>query len=229
MNDLDELLHEDGRAWQAPPVASPDLDAALARSAVRRSRILAGTALVTVVALAAGGAVFARSGTAIPATPAPLGTPSAQLPSSTPPPPSPTPPERPTTEPSDPAVGRSLHQPPTRQELAEVVRDTAIQLGIPAKVDAVQTNLAQAAAALYSTVPTGRYSVNTSVWLVQVQGEFSCGPCTPTQTGPEAGVGVLTLVLDAGDLQRILLGMGDTRQDMADLGTVVSLDPEADR
>jgi hypothetical protein len=116
---------------------------------------------------------------------------------------------------------------PTRQDLAEVVRDTAVQMGIPAKVEAVRTTWLRAQEFLPASA-TGTPG-DTEVWLVQVQGEFSCGPCTPPpEEWPEPGVGVLTLVLDAHDLHRYLLEMGDVTRRLANLGKVVELDPEAE-
>lgn len=227
MNDLEKLLSEDGRTWQAPPAAGPDLAGALARSAARRSRLGAGATLVVLVALATGGALFLRGGPGIPATPVPMSTPTASTR------PSPTgeatapPSAAPSEWATDPAVGRDLHEPPTKQELAEVVHDTAVQRGIPVKVDAVRTTLDDATSLMQ--VKVGGWAPTTQVWLVEVRGEFSCGPCTPTQTGPEAGVGVLTMALKATDLQQIALTMGDEAHDLSTLGTVVRLDPEAAR
>lgn len=224
MKDLDELLTDDGRAWQAPPAADPDLTAALARSAARRGRVGAGATLVVLVALAAGGALFFK-GAPIPATPAPMATQTTPItPAQTP---DVTAPPSPAPTADDPAVGRSLHTPPTRQELADVVHDNAVRRGIPAKVGAVQTTLKDATTLI--GIEVGGWPASTPVWLVQVRGEFSCGPCTPVQSGPEAGVGVLTLVLKTTDLQQVALTMGDATHDLATLGDVVTLDPDAAR
>lgn len=70
----DQLLREDGRTWQAPPVAPPDLQAALVRSRERRSRLASGGVLVALVALAAG-AVLMRPTGIVPAVPAQTPTP----------------------------------------------------------------------------------------------------------------------------------------------------------
>lgn len=225
MNDLDELLHEDGRAWRQPDVAGPDLHTALTRAQRRRSRVASATALVALVAVAAGGAILiSRPGNPMPAVPDPVATPSASAPTRSPDP-THTPSE---AGPSDPATARPPFQgEPTIQDLAEVVRDTAVQMGIPAKVEAVRTTWLQAQEFLPAS-GTGTPG-ETEVWLVQVQGEFSCGPCTPPQEWPEPGVGVLTLVLDAQDLHRHLLDMGDVTRPLTNLGKVTKLDPEARR
>ena len=221
MNDFDELLRADGRAWRTPDVAAPDLHAALQRDQQRRIRTVAVTALVALVA-AGGALLISRPGTPVPAIPDPYATPSAA--------PTRSPGSPPTSPlgPSDPATARPPFEgEPTRQDLAEVVRDSAVQMGIPAKVEAVRTTWLQAQEFLPAS--GSGLSGDTEVWLVQVQGEFSCGPCTtPPQEWPEPGVGVLTLVLDAHDLHRHLLDMGDATRPLANLGEVIELDPEAD-
>lgn len=72
----DQLLRQDGGSWQAPPVAPPDLDRALARSRERRTRLASAAALVAVVAVAAGVAML-RPANLIPAVPAETPTPTA--------------------------------------------------------------------------------------------------------------------------------------------------------
>lgn len=224
MSDLDELLRTDGDAWRAPDVPPPDLHTALKRASRRRARVAFATALVALVAVATSAILINRPATPVPAVPDPWATPSASAPTRSPDP-SPTPSD---AGPSDPATARPPFEgEPTLQDLAEVARDNAVQMGIPAKVEAVRTTWLQAQEFL-PAAGTGTPG-NTEVWLVQVQGEFSCGPCTPPpEEWPEPGVSVLTLVLDAQDLHRYLLDMGDVTRPLANLGKVIELDPEAD-
>lgn len=223
MSDLDELLRTDGDAWRAPEVPPPNLHAALKRASQRRARVAFAIAAVALVAVATSAILVNRPTTPVPAVPDPLATTTASAPTRSPEP-TPTSPPGPT----DPATARPPFEgEPTRQDLAEVVRDTAVQMGIPAKVEAVRTTWLRAQEFLPASA-TGTPG-DTEVWLVQVQGEFSCGPCTPPpEEWPEPGVGVLTLVLDAHDLHRYLLEMGDVTRPLANLGKVVELDPEAE-
>ncbi len=74
----DQLLREDGGAWQAPPVAPPDLGRALARSRERRTRLGSGALLVGLVAVAAGAVLF-RPANLLPAVPAETPTPTPSV------------------------------------------------------------------------------------------------------------------------------------------------------
>ncbi|MEN0072285.1 MAG: hypothetical protein AAGC63_15005, partial [Propionicimonas sp.] len=76
MINLETLLRADSRTWQAPPVAAPDLEAAISRSRERRSRLTAAAALVALVALAAGVSGVLAAGR-VPAVPAATPAPSA--------------------------------------------------------------------------------------------------------------------------------------------------------
>ena len=214
MNDLDELLREDARTWRTPRAAGPDLDAALARAAARRSRLSAVAALVAVVALAAGGTIAANQlAPGIPATPDPRETPGIPVPSPTlTPTPTPTP----------------SRTPGSLAELTDAVHENAIRHGIPAQVDAVQTTWLKAQEFLPASgdEPTAGIPGDAAVWVVQVQGEFSCDYCQTTQEGPEPGVSTLTLVLRADGFELIWSEMGDVTRPLHRLGTVVALDPD---
>ena len=70
----DQLLRNDGGAWQAPPVAPPDLAAALERSRQRRGKLTSGGVLVGLVAVAAAAALL-RPVNIVPAVPADTPTP----------------------------------------------------------------------------------------------------------------------------------------------------------
>lgn len=210
MNDLDELLRTDARAWQPPRAAGPDLDAALARASARRSRLSAVAALAAVVALAAGGIVAAnQSAPGIPATPDPRETPGIPVPSPTP-----------TPTPSQTAGSLA--------ELTDAVHENAIRHGIPAQVDAVRTTWLAAQEFLPASgdEPTAGIPGGTAVWVVQVQGEFTCDDCQTTQQGPEPSVSTLTLVLRTDGFERIWYEMGDVTRPLHRLGKVVALDPD---
>lgn len=207
MNDLDELLRTDAHDWQPPHAAVPDLDTALARHAARRSKLSTGAALVAVVALAAGGVVLANQlAPGIPATPVPVGTPS--LPSA--PAPSPTP-----SAPTGSLTG-----------LTDAVHEQAVRYGIPARAEAVSTTWLQAQEFLPVSGDAPAAGGNTEVWLVQLEGEFSCDDCQPTQPGPESSASVLTLVLVADGLDQLWFEMGDATRPLERLGAIVVLDPD---
>ena len=215
MNDLDELLRTDARDWQPPHAPVPDLDAALARVSAKRSRLTAGAALVTMVALAAGGVVVANQLAGVPAVPDPLGRPS--VPATAPPT---TPPVTPTPVPSEPASSLAT--------LSDAVHEYAIQHGIPAQVDVVRSTWLAAQEFLPASgdEPTDGVPGDTPVWLVQVQGGFTCDDCQTTQQGPEPTVSTLTMVLRTDSLERIWYEMGDVTRPLHRLGRVVALDPD---
>ncbi|MEA5053617.1 MAG: hypothetical protein VB093_09270 [Propionicimonas sp.] len=205
MNDRDELLREDGQAWQPAAVAAPDVDAALARAAARRSRLASAATLVVVVGLAAGGVLVANQfSPGTPATPAPLAT-------------GPSAPDVPKPTPSAAPAGLA--------ELTDAVHHNATQFGVPATASAVSTTWVKAQEFLPASgdQPTAG---DTAVWLVEVTGEFSCDTCQTTQQGPERSVSTLTMALTADGLHQIWYELGDVTRPLPELGTVLTLDPD---
>ncbi|MGC4154581.1 MAG: hypothetical protein QM628_16110 [Propionicimonas sp.] len=207
MNDLDDLLREDGGSWQPSRVPAPDLEAALARASARRAKLNAGAAMVLVVALAAGGVTLARQFVpGIPATPDPRVTPTLPVssPASTP-------------SPSAPAAALI--------ELTDAVHESAIRFGIPAQAEAVPTSWLKAQEFLPGSGEVPAIG-DTAVWVVQVRGEFSCDDCQTTQNAPDRSVSTLTLVLGADGFDRLWFELGDVTRPLQQLGTVATLDPD---
>ncbi len=210
MNDLDELLRSDATEWQPPHAPVPDLDAALARASARRSKLHAGAALLTVVALAVGGVVVANQFAGIPAVPEPLGVPS-------------TPAVTPT---ADPAPSKVAPVDPLAG-LTDAVHEYASTRGVPAHVTAVLTTWGKALEFLppdSGDKPTT--ARETAVWVVRLQGEFSCDDCPTTPGSPEPSTSSNTLVLTADGFDWLWFDIVDATRPLEDLGEVVTLDPD---
>lgn len=204
MNDLDDLLRQDARSWRTPPVAPPDVRAALDHHRTRRNRLLAAGALVAVVALAAGaGVLLNRPGSSMPAVPDPMAT---LAPS-----PSPTP-----SEPS------GATKPAAISQVAAAVRAKAADQGIVVSAEAVATTWLEVQEFLPTDGPEP--SGDTEVWLAQVDGEFNCDNCQADDTGPEAASRYLIVVLDARSLEVYHLEGSDTGRSLANLGRPTTLD-----
>lgn len=203
MKDLDELLREDGRSWQPARVPAPDLDAARARA--RRARLRAGAALVAVAVMAVGGlAVLSQWTPGIPAVPAPMRTPTAPAPTD-----------------SSPTAATSTG---SLAALTDAVHAQSVRFGIPAQADAVLATWL--AAQEFLPAEGDETAGDTAVWVVQVQGEFSCDTCQTTGSAPEPSVSTLVVVLNADDFALRWYELGDVTRPLANLGTVVHLDPD---
>jgi hypothetical protein len=66
---------------------------------------------------------------------------------------------------------------------------------------------------------------NQPVWVIQVEGSthFLCNACSRPQGAAAPRGRYLTLVLDATTLQTLDDGIGPTRADLGQLGTVIDL------
>lgn len=104
------------------------------------------------------------------------------------------------------------------------VHARAAEFGIPVSGEAVLTTWLKAQEFLPAA--GGGTAGDTEVWVVQLRGEFSCDDCQPTRSGPEAGVSVLTLVLDAHSFASYHAEPGDVTRPLDQLGVVQAVDLE---
>jgi len=210
--NVDELLRTTGRAWQAPPTPPLDAGRTLARQAQRRrARVMAATAAVVLVAGAAGFAGWPRG---IPATPV-TGAPSAGLPTGSP-----------QTAQNDPGVSAET------KALIQRARTAAQSLGsgttgITAQAVLTSRDAAERLLEFGQSKPV----VDTSVWVVQLRGEFACPNCPRPTNAPAPQGTVIQLVIPKSDLLTTdhdsgggMFGMGDRPVDLSRLGTVIDLD-----
>lgn len=214
--NVDDLLRERGNQWRAPGVGEPDLDAALARSARRSRAVRVGVAAVAV--LAVGGTVagvLSGAPRTVPAVPA--GTPSAASTGTVTT-------AGPATSPTGPVTtdlpGTELGD--IAATLFAEFRDTSAEKAVPSEFEVTGSTVAKARAIIAPATPTGP---SVAVWVIQIDGAFSCGQCTAPEGGVHRGPAFRALVRQ-DDLEVISTGVFERSADLSRLAPVFGLELE---
>lgn len=202
-DELDDELHTHARRWASRQVAPPPLTDAVRRAAVHGHR---GHVVSVATMAVAATAVVAVAGVPLART---LGTGSAGAV-------------------SDPGGPRSvLVSRPAQAELSELSRlagSAADANHDPhATAEAVSSTYDEAASLVLGGDQSPTLASRTRVWVVQLDGTFTCTQCSvPPGASPPTGRH-LVLIVDAGSYQLYDETVSDQVHDLSSIGTAVQL------